>query len=138
MLKIKKCTPLLNHVVLTANVYEDADVTGGIVDDEQKTAGHVKEYQTVVAVGPSVRDVKVGDLVVINPKAYARPVHKTKNDSVMGLMGEDEVEMRVEFPMIDINGEPHLFLYDRDIDLIIDEHEFVNDSIIENKSDIIS
>ena len=107
MLKINKCTPLLNHVILTANAYEDGDLAGGIIDDEQKLTGHIKEYQTVVAVGPNVKDIKVGDFVVINPKAYARPVHKSKSDSVMGLMAPDEVEMRVEFPIIDINGEPH-------------------------------
>ena len=129
MLKINKCTPLLNHVILTANAYEDGDLAGGIIDDEQKLTGHIKEYQTVVAVGPNVKDIKVGDFVVINPKAYAKPIHKTKSDSVMGLMAPDEVEMRVEYPIIDINGEPHLFLYDRDIDLIINEHEFVNDTI---------
>lgn len=136
MLKIIKCKPLLNHIITTANVYEESQINGGVIDDEGKLEGKFKEYQTVVAVGPHVRDVQVGDLVVINPSAYCKPRHKTKADSIKGLMGEDEVEMIVEFPIIDINGEPHLFLFDRDIDLIIEEKEFINDSLIENK-DII-
>lgn len=136
MLKILKCRPMLNHILTTANVYEESQFTGGIIDDEQKLEGKFKEYQTVVAVGPSVRDVKVGDLVLINPSAYCKPRHKTKADSIKGLMGEDEVELVVEFPIIDVNGEPHLFLYDRDIDLVIEEKEFVNDSLTEDK-DII-
>ena len=136
MLKIIKCRPMLNHIITTANVYEESQINGGVIDDEGKLEGKFKEYQTVVAVGPHVRDVQVGDLVVINPSAYCKPRHKTKADSIKGLMGEDEVEMIVEFPIIDINGEPHLFLFDRDIDLIIEEKEFINDSLDENK-DII-
>ena len=136
MLKIIKCRPMLNHIITTANVYEESQINGGVIDDEGKLEGKFKEYQTVVAVGPHVRDIQVGDLVIINPSAYCKPRHKTKADSIKGLMGEDEVEMIVEFPIIDINGEPHLFLFDRDIDLVIEEKEFVNDSLDENK-DII-
>jgi hypothetical protein len=127
---------MLNHIITTANVYEESQINGGVIDDEGKLEGKFKEYQTVVAVGPHVRDVQVGDLVIINPSAYCKPRHKTKADSIKGLMGEDEVEMIVEFPIIDINGEPHLFLFDRDIDLVIEEKEFVNDSLGDNK-DII-
>ena len=136
MLKIIKCKPMLNHIITTANVYEESQINGGVIDDEGKLEGKFKEYQTVVAVGPHVRDVQVGDLVIINPSAYCKPRHKTKADSIKGLMGEDEVEMIVEFPIIDINGEPHLFLFDRDIDLIVEEKEFVNDSLNDSK-DII-
>lgn len=136
MLKIIKCRPMLNHIITTANVYEESQINGGVIDDEGKLEGKFKEYQTVVAVGPHVRDVQVGDLVIINPSAYCKPRHKTKADSIKGLMGEDEVEMIVEFPIIDINGEPHLFLFDRDIDLVVEEKEFVNDSLDDNK-DII-
>ena len=136
MLKIIKCRPMLNHIITTANVYEESQINGGVIDDEGKLEGKFKEYQTVVSVGPHVRDVQVGDLVIINPSAYCKPRHKTKADSIKGLMGEDEVEMIVEFPIIDINGEPHLFLFDRDIDLVIEEKEFVNDSLNDSK-DII-
>ena len=120
---------MLNHVILTANRYEESDFNDSLIDDEQKLVGNIKEYQTVVSVGPYVKDLKAGDFVVVNPKAYAKPIHKTKDTSVRGLLGDDEVEMRVEFPTIDINGIPHLFLYDRDIDMVITKHEFINDSV---------
>lgn len=120
---------MLNHVILTANRYEESDFNDSLIDDEQKLVGNIKEYQTVVSVGPYVKDLKAGDFVVINPKAYAKPIHKTKDTSVRGLLGDDEVEMRVEFPTIEINGIPHLFLYDRDIDMVIIKHEFINDSV---------
>lgn len=120
---------MLNHVILTANRYEESDFNDSLIDDEQKLVGNIKEYQTVVSVGPYVKDLKAGDFVVVNPKAYAKPIHKTKDTSVRGLLGDDEVEMRVEFPTIEINGIPHLFLYDRDIDMVITKHEFINDSV---------
>ena len=120
---------MLNHVILTANRYEESDFNDNLIDDEQKLVGNIKEYQTVVSVGPYVKDLKAGDFVVVNPKAYAKPIHKTKDTSVRGLLGDDEVEMRVEFPTIEINGIPHLFLYDRDIDMVITKHEFINDSV---------
>lgn len=129
MLKIIECVPMLNHVILTANRYEESDFNENLIDDEQKLVGNIKEYQTVVSVGPYVKDLKAGDFVVVNPKAYAKPIHKTKDTSVRGLLGDDEVEMRVEFPTIEINGIPHLFLYDRDIDMVITKHEFINDSV---------
>ena len=129
MLKIIECVPMLNHVILTANRYEESDFNDSLIDDEQKLVGNIKEYQTVVSGGPYVKDLKAGDFVVINPKAYAKPIHKTKDTSVRGLLGDDEVEMRVEFPTIEINGIPHLFLYDRDIDMVITKHEFINDSV---------
>lgn len=129
MLKIIECVPMLNHVILTANRYEESDFNDSLIDDEQKLVGNIKEYQTVVSVGPYVKDLKAGDFVVVNPKAYAKPIHKTKDTSVRGLLGDDEVEMRVEFPTIEINGIPHLFLYDRDIDMVITKHEFINDSV---------
>ena len=129
MLKIIECIPMLNHVILTANRYEESDFNDSLIDDEQKLVGNIKEYQTVVSVGPYVKDLKAGDFVVVNPKAYAKPIHKTKDTSVRGLLGDDEVEMRVEFPTIEINGIPHLFLYDRDIDMVITKHEFINDSV---------
>ena len=33
---------------------------------------NLKEYQIVIAAGPSVRNCKVGDLIKINPSAYAQ------------------------------------------------------------------
>ena len=37
-----------------------------------KTVGSVKEYQKVIAVCSMVRDIKVGDLVAINPSKYIK------------------------------------------------------------------
>lgn len=129
-MKIKKVKPLLNHVITTADIYAVDNLNDGLIADNG-SEGQFKEYQTVVAVGPNVATVKPGDVVLINPQAYARPIHKQREDSINGLMG-DSVEMVVQFPVLDINGVPHLFIYDRDIDLIIEDmdEEDSTDNII--------
>ena len=72
---IKKVKPMFNNMVVTLNKYPtDLKTTGGIIDSTR--AGSVKEYQTVVAVGPMVRGIEVGDIVYINPKRYAVMQHK--------------------------------------------------------------
>lgn len=124
-MNIKKIRPLLNHVVTTADVYTADDITS--VSDNFE--GQFKEYQKVIAVGPNVTSIKPGEIVVINPQAYARPVHKRRESSVEGLSQPDEVEMMVQFPIITVNNIPCLFLYDRDIDFVIEEFD-TNDSLI--------
>ena len=68
MLKINSIKPLFNKIVTTCDVYEKGKTEGNII---VKTEGTIKEYQRVEAVGSKVRDIKVGDLVLINPKRYA-------------------------------------------------------------------
>ena len=76
MVIIKKIKPMFNGVITTINKYKsDVKLTGTSLIDSTK-AGSVKEYQTVVSVGPMVRDIKVGDIVYINPSRYAVKKHK--------------------------------------------------------------
>ena len=65
---LKKIKPLFTSVVTTMDKYEDDVIVNGLVN---QTAGTLKEYQKVIAIGSSVRDIKVGDLVSINPSRYA-------------------------------------------------------------------
>jgi hypothetical protein len=76
----------------------------------------------VEAVGSTVRDIKVGDLILINPKRYLVPQHKDKKDSIRNVIG-DELTMGVNFPMVEYGGKRHLLIYDQDIDYIIDGEE---------------
>lgn len=119
MLKINSIKPLFNKIVTTCDVYEKGKTNGGII---VKTEGTIKEYQRVEAVGSTVRDVKVGDLILINPKRYLVPQHKDKKDSVRNVIG-DELTMGVDFPTVEYGGKRHLLIYDQDIDYIIDGEE---------------
>lgn len=119
MLKINSIKPLFNKIVTTCDVYENDKTSGGII---VKTDGTIKEYQKVEAVGSTLRDIKVGDLVLINPKRYIVPQHKEKRESLKGVIG-DELTMGVNFPMVEYGGKKHLLIYDQDIDYIIDGEE---------------
>ena len=119
MLKINKIKPVFNKIVTTCDVYQMGKSTGGIII---KTDGTIKEYQRVDAVGSTVRDIKVGDIVMINPKRYLVAKHNDKPDSVKNVNG-DEVTFSVDFPILEYGGKKHLLIYDQDIDYIIDGEE---------------
>ena len=64
MLKIKSIKPMFDSLVTTMNKYEEDGYENGVI---VKQAGVLKEYQKVIAVGPAVRNIEVGDMVMINP-----------------------------------------------------------------------
>ena len=68
-MNIKQIRPMANYLVTTREEYGEEDIKRGNLIVKQK--GTLKEYQKVVAVGPVVRGVQVGDLVCINPRRYA-------------------------------------------------------------------
>lgn len=120
MINIKKIKPLFNAIVTTMDKYEEDETYAGIIT-KNRTKGAVKEYQTVVAVGTSVRDIKEGDIVKINPIRYA--VKKYPEGSMKdGVITHNE-EIGYNFNVIEMNGEDYLYLRDNDIDYIITEYE---------------
>lgn len=119
-INIKKIKPLNNQVITTAKEYEDDFKVGRVIDPTHKK-GTLKEYQTVVAVGPMVRNIEVCDLVMVNPKRFAKYKHQpgSLKDGVI----TDNPVIRYDFPLIELDKVPHLFLYDQDIDFVITEFE---------------
>jgi hypothetical protein len=68
MLHIKEIKPLFTSIVTTGEKYsEDMRDNGLIVANK----GDLKAYQKVLAVGSSVRDIKVGDTVMIDITHFA-------------------------------------------------------------------
>lgn len=119
-INIKEIRLLNNRVITTANEYEE-DLKAGAIIDARHVKGTLKEYQTVVAVGPMVRNIKEGDLVMVNPKRFAKLKHEPgsiKND----IIGDNPV-VKYNFPIIELNHANHLFLYDSDIDFVITDFE---------------
>lgn len=125
MLKIKKIKPMFTSLITTMDKYEEDMKTSGGLLDVNKQQGGLKEYQTVIAVGTTVRDIKVGDLVCINPTRFAVKQHRegTLKDGVIS----DNPVIKYNFDIIEIDGKQCLLLQDRDIDFIIEEYEEVPD-----------
>lgn len=119
---------MFNGVVTTMNKYGEEYLKGTSMLDPTKT-GTVKEYQTVVAVGPIVKGIEVGDVVYINPKRYAVMQHKegTMQDNVI----KDNPVVGYKFDIVEIDSVPHLYLADNDIKFVAEIEEFdENPSIV--------
>lgn len=130
MLVIKKIQPMYTKILTTMCKYEEDEITAGGLIDSTKTQGTLKEYQTVVAVGNSVRNVKVGDLVCVNPERYA--VKKHEAGSLKDGVITDNPVIKYNFNIMELEGVPHLLLDENDVSFIITDYEEVK----EQKSDL--
>lgn len=124
MLKIKKIKPMFTALITTMDKYEQDVTTGGLIN-VTKMQGGLKEYQTVLAIGGSVRDIKVGDLVCVNPTRFA--VKKHQAGSLKDGVVTDNPVTTYNFDVIEMDGRQCLLLQDRDIEFIIEEFEEVPD-----------
>lgn len=110
---------MANYLVTTKNEYTEEDAKKG--DLIVKANGTLKEYQTVVAVGPLVRGVNVGDVICINPKRYAKYKHNpgSLKDGVI----TDNPVIAYNFNVIELDHVSHLLITDQDIDFVIEDSE---------------
>lgn len=117
---IKKIKPLYTRIVTTMDMYvEDQSTPGGIIDVTKLKKG-IKEYQKVIAVGTSVRNVKEGDLVCINPERYA--VRKFSENSVKNDIMENAVT-RYNFNVVKLGDQEYLLLDEADVEFIVEDYE---------------
>ena len=86
-------------------------------------------YQKVINVGPVCHDIKVGDIVKINPLYYLdRKLVEQRNSlekDVLDVTGtrvkETYSQLDYTFPTTILNGEECLLLFDRDVEFIVKE-----------------
>lgn len=124
MLKVKSIKPVYTRLITTANRYTESQKVGSILD-ANKLEGRYKEYQTVVKVGSSVREVKEGDIVLIDPSRYMK---RKYNDNSLR---EDFVEnpiVEINIPTVTMNDTDYFMIEERDIAYIIEDSEEVPDS----------
>ena len=122
MLHITSIKPLFNHVLITADKFDKDMISNGVIIASK---GDLKLWQTVVAVGPTVRGIEVGDKVMIIPDHFA--VKKYNKNSVQNDLDNNPV-LTYNFPfetIDDENGEPQEYLYisDNDIRYVFDGEE---------------
>ena len=124
MIKIKKIKPMFTALVTTMNKYKEDTIVGGLINPS-KGKGSLMEYQTVLSVGSSVKDIKVGDLVCIHPSRFA--IKKHKEGSLKDGVITDNPVITYNFDVVEMDGQQCLLLQDRDIDFIIEEYEEITD-----------
>lgn len=129
---IKKIKPMFTTVITTMNILEEKDMcfSGTSIIDSSKMRRSVDEFQTVLAVGPHVNGVQVGDLVCINPIRFLKPKQVKKPNQAPSLkdgMEEYQTELNYQFDIIEIDGKPCLKLQDRDIDYVVEDYEEVEE-----------
>ena len=120
MIKVKKIKPLFTRILTTARVYS-MDELSGLVIDPRQVQGSLKEFQEVLEVGEMVRNIKVGDLVKVDPKNYA--VKKYKEGSLKDGVVTSNPVVEYKFNTIEVDGKPCLLLQESDIEYIVSEWE---------------
>lgn len=124
MLQVKSIRPVYTRLITTANRYTESQ-KNGVLLDASKLEGRYKEYQTVVKVGSSVREVKEGEVVLIDPSRY---IKRKYNDNSLR---EDFVEnpiIEINIPTVTMNGEDYFMIEERDIAYVIEDSEEIPDS----------
>ena len=137
MLHIKKIKPLFTKVLTTGDKYEEDMLTKGIIVANK---GDLKLYQKVLAIGTSVRDIQVGDTVMINPRNYA--VMKYDPNSIKEDMDMNK-RVKWNLPWVTIddeNGKPKecLLLNDRDIEFVFEGEEKSEAIIVEDNKILLN
>lgn len=125
MLKVKDIRPVYTRLITTADKYEETQMNGNLID-VNKMEGRYKEYQTVVRVGSAVREVKEGDVVLIDPSRYMK--RKFSDNSLR----EDFVEnpiVEINIPTVTMNDEDYFMIEERDIAYVIADSEEVPDPL---------
>ena len=131
MIKPTKIRPMFTAVVTTMDIYdEDVILDSGLIDTSKKR-DTLKEYQTVVAIGGSDRDINVGDVVKVNPERFAEKKHQA--GSLKDGIITDNPVINYRFNVVELGDTPYLLLQDRDIEYIVEEY----DTIESNKSSLV-
>lgn len=121
--KIKKIRPLYNKVLITAEKFTEDQVSDSGLIDPTKQHGVLMPVQKVVAVGPMAKDIKEGDVVCFNPTRYGKSVQIKDENSIKGVTENYHSEIRYNFPVVNIDGTDYLYIFDSDIDYVIEEYE---------------
>ena len=136
ILHIKKIKPMFTNILTTGTLYENDVTENGIIMFKK---GDLKLYQKVVAVGSSVRDIKVGDMIVFDPKPYL--VMKYNPNSVQNDFDNNNV-IKTNFPWVQVDDENEkpqnmLLLNDRDVRFVFEGEEKAESIIVPEKPTLI-
>lgn len=123
MFKIKKVRPMFTGIIITAKRYVGDIVTDSGLVMTSKMDGQLNVYQTVVAVGSLIKDIKPGDIVRVNFNRYAKAKHVPGKLDADQNVQADNMTYTYEIPMIPIDGQEYLLIQNNDIEYVVEEFE---------------
>lgn len=116
-----KIRPMANYLLVTCEKYTEKDVNElGIIE---KATGTLKDFQQVIAKGPMVRNIEVGEWVCVNPMRYA--IKKHENGSLKDNVITDNPVVKYNLPTTELDGTMYLLITDQDVDFVIEEFKEV-------------
>jgi hypothetical protein len=124
ILSLKKVTPMFTGVIVTCDRYTVEDTTTDGIEDVSMT-GRIKEVQTVVSPSEQCvnRGIKEGDLVALTYEKYKKVKNERKAN--FGIDEEFNKQVYYEMPVMLLDGREHMLIDISDIELKIDEYEYV-------------
>ena len=117
-IKIKALAPQFTTVITTLDVYEEDLIVDGMLAAPR---GSLRLLQKVLAVGPLVQDIKVGDLVLLNFQNYKELSYK--DGDVKNQITNMEKEVTYDIPRIIIDDKLCGKFQDRDIEGVVTDYE---------------
>lgn len=132
MINIKKIKPLFTTIITTGNKFDKDVYEKGIITSKK---GDLKMWQTVLAIGESVRGIEVGDTVMIDSTHFA--VRKYDPNSVRNDMGMNKITGYV-FDWITVEGKECLKIDNRDVLFVCEVEEVEESPILQPDKKIIT
>jgi len=117
---------MFTGILVTMDKYEKDELVNGMLN-KNTMKGNIKLYQKVFEVGPFVKTMKPGDIVMLNLARYAHL--KYEQNSIKSDIMEQKI-VRYDIPTEVIDGVEYMLLQENDVVLVIDEYEEVEDSDI--------
>ena len=119
MVNVKKIKPLFTRIITTANRYEEDGTLGnGTLLDVNKQEGRYKEYQQVISIGSSVREVKEGDTVLIDPSRYMK--RRYSDNSLRNDFVENPI-VEINIPTVQMDGQDYFLIDIADVVYVMEE-----------------
>ncbi len=117
-------TPISNNMITTAYL---VDTKSSILTNDAPTFLSV---QQVIAIGPRVEDVKVGDWVYLDFSRYIKHV-KTKSTIKAGIGGQEMIKEEFVPPLFVAPGDDGAYfkITDREIEGVIKDHARLPDDL---------
>lgn len=120
-------TPRGSYMLVTSNLVKKEASTLSL---GKSNTPEIKEVQEVIAIGPDVRDINVGDFVFLNMQNFVQTV-KTQSTIRAGVGGMDMLKEQIVIPFFSVPGNDTVFIKinSREIEGVINNYDSLPEDI---------